>query len=77
MELVLGVNQAIDRLAQLDPRQAQIVTFRIFGGLTEEEIADVLNISSRTVKRDWRMAKAWLRGALKEQDGDHAGRTLE
>ena len=49
---------------QVDARQAQIVEMRFFGGLTEDEIADVLGICSRTVKRDWKLAKAWLFGEL-------------
>jgi RNA polymerase sigma-70 factor, ECF subfamily len=60
----LDLHQALDRLAVIDPRQAQIVEMRFFGGWTEEEIAGALNICSRTVKRDWILAKAWLYGEL-------------
>lgn len=77
LDLVLGIDEALDRLARWDQRQAQIVVFRIFGGLTEEEIAGVLKVSSHTVKRDWKMAKAWLRGALESREVGHDGRTLE
>jgi RNA polymerase sigma-70 factor, ECF subfamily len=58
------LDRALNRLADLDPRQAQIVELRYFGGLTVEETADVLNISPKTVKRDWSIARAWLRREL-------------
>ena len=58
------LDRALDRLADLDARQAQIVELRYFGGLTVEETADVLNISPKTVKRDWSIARAWLRREL-------------
>lgn len=64
-DLVEHLHEAMERLAAFDPRQAQIVELRFFGGLTEDEIAEVLRVSSRTVKRDWVMAKAWLHGELK------------
>jgi RNA polymerase sigma-70 factor, ECF subfamily len=63
-EELLAVDEALRRLAGLDPRQAQIVEMRFFAGLSEEEIAKVLEISPRTVKRDWKMAKAWLQSEL-------------
>lgn len=59
-ERLLAIDEALSRLGKLDPRQARIVELRFFAGLTEEEIAQVLEISPRTVKRDWRVAKAWL-----------------
>jgi RNA polymerase sigma factor (TIGR02999 family) len=58
------LDRALDRLAELDTRQAQIVELRYFGGLTVEEAAQVLNISQKTVKRDWSIARAWLRREL-------------
>ena len=61
---VLAVDGALSRLAALDERQAQIVELRFFAGLTIEEIAEVLGVSSPTVKRDWSMAKAWLKREL-------------
>lgn len=64
-ELVLAVHECLERLSRLDARQAQVVEMRFFGGLTEEEIASVLGVSSRTVKREWIMARAWLYGELK------------
>jgi RNA polymerase sigma-70 factor, ECF subfamily len=68
---ILDVDKAIDRLAQWDARQAKVVVLRFFGGLTEQEIAQTLNVSERTVKRDWRMARAWLQGILAGQDSYH------
>lgn len=55
---------ALARLASLDPRQARMVELRYFGGLTIPETADVLGISEMTVKRDWQVARAWLRREL-------------
>jgi RNA polymerase sigma-70 factor, ECF subfamily len=63
----LGLDEAMVRLAKLDARQSQIVELRFFGGLSEEETAEVLGISARTVKRDWRLARAWLYEQLKSQ----------
>lgn len=59
-ELILAVDAALAQLAAINARQARIVQMRFFAGLTEGEIAAVLGISSRTVKRDWNAAKAWL-----------------
>jgi RNA polymerase sigma factor (TIGR02999 family) len=56
----LALDEALERLAKRDPRQARIVELRYFGGLSEEETAEVLGISVRTVKRDWKVARAWL-----------------
>lgn len=60
----LGLDAALDRLARMDPRAARIVELRFFGGLTIEEVAEVLETSSRTVEREWRVARAWLRREL-------------
>jgi RNA polymerase sigma factor (TIGR02999 family) len=68
IEEVLLVDDALTRLAGLDQRQSRIVELRFFGGLTEEEIADLLGISLRTVKRDWSFARAWLRGEFYRRD---------
>ena len=57
---LLAVDHALTRLAKLDADQARIVELRYFSGLTVEETAHVLDISPRTVKREWRLAKAWL-----------------
>src|SRR5689334_3109880 len=61
---VLALNQALDQLAEVDEQQSRIVELRYFGGLSEEETAQVLGISSKTVQRDWKVAKAWLYGQL-------------
>jgi RNA polymerase sigma factor (TIGR02999 family) len=61
---VLAIDAALHELARLSERQCQVVEMRFFGDLTEEEIGMVLNLSTRTVKRDWTMAKAWLRDYL-------------
>jgi len=61
---VLALNEAIERLTILDARQAKVVEMHFFGGLTFEEIALVLDVSERTAKGDWSMARAWLRGEL-------------
>jgi RNA polymerase sigma factor (TIGR02999 family) len=59
-EEVLAINEALSRLAELDERQARLVEMHFFGGMTFEEIADVLGISVPTVKRHWASARAWL-----------------
>ena len=61
---MLVLDQALSRLAEMDPRQGQVVELRFFGGLSTEEIAQTLGVSDRTVKRDWAMARAWLKGEL-------------
>jgi len=61
---LLALEQALERLQQRDERQCRIVELRYFGGLKEEEIAELLDLSVRTVKRDWNMARAWLYAEL-------------
>lgn len=61
---VLALDEALQRLAEWDARQAQIVELRFFVGLSVEEAAEVLSISEKTVKRDWAMARAWLQREL-------------
>ncbi len=63
-ERLLALDQALHKLGDLDARQARIVELRFFGGLTNAEVAAVLEISERTVDRDWRFARAWLRQEL-------------
>jgi RNA polymerase sigma factor (TIGR02999 family) len=63
---VVAVDAALRRLEELDRRQAQVVEFRFFGGLTTEEIAKVLEIAPITVKREWATAKLWLQRELSE-----------
>ena len=57
---ILALDEALKSFSQVAPRQAKVVELRYFGGLTEEEIAAVLKISPRTVRRDWDFARAWL-----------------
>ena len=64
-EDLIAVHEALLGLSEIDARKGQIVELRFFSGLTEEETAEVLNISPETVRRDWRFAKAWLRNELK------------
>jgi RNA polymerase sigma factor (TIGR02999 family) len=63
-EEILDVHESLLELERLDPRMAQVVELRYFGGMTEEEIAVVLGITSRTVRRDWEKARLWLAEAL-------------
>ncbi|UUO06343.1 sigma-70 family RNA polymerase sigma factor [Blastopirellula sp. J2-11] len=63
---LVALDDALERLAQLNPRHARIVELRYFGGLTVEETAATLDISASTVKNDWRAAKAWLLTQLEE-----------
>ncbi len=65
-ERVLAVSEAVDRLAAVDPRLAEIVKLRLYAGLGEGESAEVLGVSVRTVRRDWQYARAWLFRALVE-----------
>jgi RNA polymerase sigma factor (TIGR02999 family) len=62
---LLTIDGLLGQLADSDPRMAQIVELRFFGGLTNVEIAEVLNVHERTVKRDWQMARAWLYSQLR------------
>jgi RNA polymerase sigma factor (TIGR02999 family) len=57
---LVALDRALIGLTRIDPRKAQIVELRFFGGLTVEEIGEVLKVSTGTIKRDWRAAKAWL-----------------
>ncbi len=66
-EEYLTIDNALSRLEVWDPRQAEIVELRFFGGLSVTEIAETLSISEKTVKRDWAMARAWLRTELERQ----------
>jgi RNA polymerase sigma factor (TIGR02999 family) len=63
-EELLALDEALERLAVQDPRKSQIVELRYFGGLTAGEMAEFLDLSLRTVEREWNMAKAWLYRAL-------------
>jgi RNA polymerase sigma factor (TIGR02999 family) len=66
-EEVLALDAALSGLAALDPRAAQVVELRFFGGLQEDEVAEVLQVSTITVKRDWKTARAWLSSHLRPE----------
>ncbi len=70
---IIAVHEALDRLALMNARQSQVMTLRYFGGLTVQEIAAALGVSVVTVERDWRLARAWLRGQLRENETHDAG----
>jgi DNA-directed RNA polymerase specialized sigma24 family protein len=61
---VLALDEALQRLQQLDARKAQVVELRCFGGLAMAEVASALDVSLRTVEADWFFARAWLKAAL-------------
>jgi RNA polymerase sigma-70 factor, ECF subfamily len=65
---LIDIDEALNRLAEIDVQQSKIVELRFFGGLNVEETSQVLGISPRTVKRSWRFAKAWLRRELQDHD---------
>jgi RNA polymerase sigma factor (TIGR02999 family) len=65
---LVALDEALSELAQLQPRAAQVVELRFFGGLQENEVAEVLNVAPITIKRDWRVAKAWLLSRLTARD---------
>lgn len=65
-EALVTLDEALARLAEADERLSQVVEFRFFGGLTEEETAGALGVTARTVRRDWVKAKGWLYQALRE-----------
>ena len=65
---LVALDDALELLAQQDERKVRVVELRFFGGLTNDEIAEALGISSDTVTRDWQMAKLWLRRALRKDD---------
>jgi RNA polymerase sigma factor (TIGR02999 family) len=64
-EELIALDRALSRLAEVDPRQSQVVELRYFGGLTVEETAAALGISPKTVKREWSVARAWLRREIR------------
>ena len=67
---IIALDDALQQLAKVDPRKTQIVELRFFGGLSLEETAEVLKISSRTIQREWDLAKAFL---VLEMTGDEEG----
>lgn len=66
---LIALEEALERLATLDPRKARVVELRFFGGLTTEEVADVLDVSRATVEREWSFARAWLFDAIEGPGG--------
>lgn len=70
-EDLIALDEALDRLEALYPRASRIVELRFFGGLTEKEAADVLEISTATLKRDWDFARAWLYRQISEPVPSH------
>jgi RNA polymerase sigma-70 factor (ECF subfamily) len=66
---LLALDEALDRLAAISPRQSRVVELRYFGGLTEEEVAAALDVSQRTVRNDWSLARGWLYRELTREAG--------
>ena len=69
---MLALDECLSRLEKLDPCQSRIVELRYFGGLTINEVAEIIGFSPTTVRREWNSAKAYLYGELKHSDGNHA-----
>jgi RNA polymerase sigma factor (sigma-70 family) len=69
---LLALDDALKSLTALDPRRSQVVELRFFGGLSNEEIAEVLKVSPNTVTRDWNVAKAWLYREMSKEQADGA-----
>ena len=67
---ILALNDALETLAKIDARKAQVIEMRFFGGLSVDETAEALKISSDTVMRDWRLAKSWLLRELRGETHD-------
>ena len=65
-EDLVALDEALSALSELDERKGRVVEMRFFGGLSEKEIAEALTVSQETVRRDWRLAKSWLRRRLSE-----------
>jgi RNA polymerase sigma factor (TIGR02999 family) len=61
---IFALDEALTKLATLDPRQARIVELRYFGGLTVEEVGELMTLSTATIKREWQMARAWIHREL-------------
>jgi RNA polymerase sigma factor (TIGR02999 family) len=64
---LLALDDALNRLAEIDPRKSHVIELRFFGGLSVEDTAEVLKVSPDTVLRDWRLARAWLLAELSEK----------
>ena len=70
-DLFLALDEALRRLSERDERLGRVVEYRFFGGMQEQEIADLLDLSERTVRRDWRKAKGWLARAMPDEVQQH------
>ncbi len=73
---LIRIDEALSALARFDARKAKVVELRFFGGMTEDETAEVLHVSRDTVKRDWRLAKNWLLCELTEGGGRNGSRAM-
>jgi RNA polymerase sigma-70 factor (ECF subfamily) len=73
---VIRIDEALSALAEFDARKARVVELRFFGGMTEDEAAEVLHVSRETVKRDWRLARNWLLCELSDGADRNESRTL-
>jgi RNA polymerase sigma factor (TIGR02999 family) len=71
-EQILALNDALRALAELSPRQCEVVELRYFAGLTEEEVAEVLGVTRRTVNRDWALARTWLHRRMQSPNSHDA-----
>jgi RNA polymerase sigma factor (TIGR02999 family) len=69
---IMAIHEALERLEELDPRRATVVEAKVFGGLTNDEVAEVLGVSTTTVESDWRTGRAWLAKELRP-GGDESG----
>ncbi|MGH9844515.1 MAG: ECF-type sigma factor, partial [Blastocatellia bacterium] len=69
---LIALDEALDQLAAIDPRRSRMVELRFFGGLSEEETAEALKVSPRTVRREWSLARAWLHRELRKGEQDEA-----
>ena len=72
-EEILAIDEALTRLAEFDPRAGQIVEMRYYAGLKDDEIAEVLGVSPKTVRRDWDVARRWLRNELSGRKSNDDG----
>ncbi|MFK7885162.1 MAG: ECF-type sigma factor, partial [Phycisphaerales bacterium] len=67
---IMVLSESLERLVQMNPRHAQVVEMKCFAGMTEAEIARVLSVTERTVRSDWRLARAWLLNHISEEERD-------
>jgi RNA polymerase sigma factor (TIGR02999 family) len=64
---IIAINDALNQLAKMDPRKAQVIELRFFGGLSVEETSEVMKIGPQTIMREWNLAKAWMLRELSQQ----------